>query len=40
MVRNAVTKVLLDAKVRTKDMGGYATSTEFTQAVIMNLNHR
>lgn len=37
MIRNAVNKVLLDGKVRTKDIGGQSNTQEFTYAVIYNL---
>lgn len=33
-LRKAVEKVVVDGKVTTKDIGGLATTTEFTQAVI------
>jgi len=36
-VRRAVEKVVADGKVRTKDLGGYATTTEYTNAVIDNI---
>lgn len=34
---NAVHAVLLQGKVRTKDLGGQSTTNEFTYAVIANL---
>lgn len=34
---NAVHDVLLAGKVRTKDLGGQATTNEFTYAIIANL---
>ncbi|XP_046382804.1 isocitrate dehydrogenase [NAD] subunit beta, mitochondrial [Ischnura elegans] len=37
MIRNAVNKVLKDGKVKTKDIGGFSTTREFTAAVIHNL---
>lgn len=37
MIRNSVNKVLLDGKIRTKDIGGQSNTTEFTYAVIANL---
>uniref|UniRef100_A0A671QGK9 Isocitrate dehydrogenase [NAD] subunit beta, mitochondrial n=1 Tax=Sinocyclocheilus anshuiensis TaxID=1608454 RepID=A0A671QGK9_9TELE len=37
MVSEAVKKVIKQGKVRTSDLGGYATSDEFTRAVISNL---
>ena len=35
-LKAAVNKVLEDQKVRTRDLGGFATTTQFTQAVINN----
>jgi isocitrate dehydrogenase (NAD+) len=35
-LRAAVEKVVADGRVKTKDIGGYATTTEFTNAVIDN----
>ncbi|XP_070540958.1 isocitrate dehydrogenase [NAD] subunit beta, mitochondrial-like [Ptychodera flava] len=37
LIQNAVEKVIRVGKVRTRDMGGYATSTEFTRAVTNNI---
>lgn len=37
MITGAITHVLKEGKVRTKDMGGQNTTTEFTSAVIANL---
>nr|CAI5851766.1 unnamed protein product [Callosobruchus analis] len=37
MLEHAVQKVLLDGKVRTKDLGGQASTQEFSYAVINNL---
>lgn len=37
MIRNAINKVLMDGKVRTKDIGGQSSTQEFTYAVIHNL---
>ena len=34
LVRNAINTVLNDGKVRTRDIGGYASTKQFTQAVI------
>lgn len=34
---NAVTAVLTQGKVRTKDLGGQSTTNEFTYAIIANL---
>lgn len=39
MIRNAVDQVLLDGKVRTKDLGGQASTQEYTHAVIASLKH-
>lgn len=36
-IRNAVNKVLEDGKVRTRDLGGYASTTDFTRAILMQL---
>ncbi|XP_066999325.2 isocitrate dehydrogenase [NAD] subunit beta, mitochondrial [Anabrus simplex] len=38
MIRNAVSKVLKNGKVRTKDLGGQSTTNEFTYAVISCLH--
>ena len=37
LLRSAINKVLTDGKVRTRDLGGYATTNQFTNAVIDNL---
>uniref|UniRef100_F6YNQ3 Isocitrate dehydrogenase [NAD] subunit, mitochondrial n=1 Tax=Ciona intestinalis TaxID=7719 RepID=F6YNQ3_CIOIN len=37
LVQDALLKVLRDGKIRTTDLKGYATTTEFTAAVINNL---
>lgn len=37
-IRRAVQKVIKDGKVKTRDLGGYASTTDFTKAVIENLN--
>lgn len=37
LIEGAVNKVIVDKKVRTPDIGGHSTMTEFTQAVIHNL---
>merc|ERR1711997_802845 len=37
LLRNAVNRVLSDAKVKTRDLGGYATTQQFTNAVINSL---
>jgi len=36
-IRNSVDKVLGDGKVRTQDLGGHATTRQFTSAVVQNL---
>jgi isocitrate dehydrogenase (NAD+) len=36
-IKKAVEKVLMDQKVRTRDLGGFATTFQFTDAVIRNL---
>lgn len=36
-IYSAINNVLKAGKVRTKDLGGNATTNEFTTAVIMNL---
>ncbi|XP_028031821.1 isocitrate dehydrogenase [NAD] subunit beta, mitochondrial isoform X2 [Bombyx mandarina] len=38
MIKNAINKVLKDAKVRTKDLGGQSTTKDFTNAVIHSLS--
>lgn len=37
LLRNAINRVLSDAKVRTRDLGGYSTTNQFTNAVINSL---
>ncbi|XP_043919930.1 isocitrate dehydrogenase [NAD] subunit beta, mitochondrial isoform X2 [Protopterus annectens] len=39
MISEAVKRVIKLGKVRTADMGGYATSDEFTRAVISNISY-
>lgn len=39
LVKDAVEKVIKSGKVRTRDLGGYASTTDFTAAVIQNLPH-
>ncbi|ELT90447.1 hypothetical protein CAPTEDRAFT_173223 [Capitella teleta] len=39
LIRNAVEKTIKAGKVRTRDMGGYATRSQFTMEVIKNLNY-
>ena len=36
-IQTALEKVLESGKVRTRDLGGYASNTDFTQAVIGNM---
>ena len=36
-VKTAVNKVLEEQKVRTRDLGGFASTTQFTQAVVNHL---
>jgi isocitrate/isopropylmalate dehydrogenase len=36
-IRAALDKVLLDGAVRTRDLGGSATTTEFTDAICRQL---
>ncbi|KAH8383799.1 hypothetical protein KR009_010589 [Drosophila setifemur] len=38
VIQNAINKVLLDGKVRTKDLGGQSTTNDFTRAVILNMS--
>lgn len=37
-IQRAVQKVIIDGKVKTRDLGGYASTTDFTRAIINNLN--
>ncbi|XP_061723619.1 isocitrate dehydrogenase [NAD] subunit beta, mitochondrial isoform X2 [Cydia pomonella] len=37
MIKNAINKVLVDGKVRTKDLGGQSTTKDFTYAIIHSL---
>ncbi|KAG8197357.1 hypothetical protein JTE90_013484 [Oedothorax gibbosus] len=39
LIAEAVEKVLREGKVKTRDIGGYSSTTEFTQAVIEHLPH-
>lgn len=39
MLKNAIAKVLTDGKVKTKDVGGQSTTSEYTYAIINNLQH-
>ena len=36
-LQRAIKKVIKDGKVKTRDLGGYASTSQFTQAVIANL---
>ena len=36
-IKTAVEQVLMNQKVRTRDLGGFATTFQFTEAVIRNL---
>lgn len=38
MIQNSLHRVLKDGKVRTKDLGGQATTQDFTRAVIANIH--
>ena len=37
VIRKAINDVLTEGKVRTRDIGGFATTTQFTQAVINHM---
>lgn len=37
MIRNAIKKVLKKGDVLTKDIGGHATTDEYTEEIINNL---
>ncbi|KAK9501502.1 hypothetical protein O3M35_012214 [Rhynocoris fuscipes] len=37
MIRNAIAKVLIDGKVKTKDLGGQSTTNEYIYAIINHL---
>lgn len=37
MIFSAVKEVLKEGKIKTKDLGGQATTTDFTKAVIYSL---
>lgn len=39
-IQNAINQVLQDGKIRTKDVGGQSTTSEFTNAVIANLQQQ
>lgn len=34
LIKNLICRVLVDGKVRTKDLGGQSTTKDFTNAVI------
>jgi isocitrate dehydrogenase (NAD+) len=36
-IQTSINKVLKDGKVRTRDLGGFATTNQFTAAVIHNI---
>lgn len=36
-IKDALNRVLNDGKVRTKDLGGQSSTTDFTSAIIHNL---
>lgn len=38
IIQNSLIRVLRDGKVKTKDLGGQATTQDFTRAVIANLH--
>jgi len=38
LIRESVLKVIKSGKVKTRDLGGYATTKQFTAAVIANIN--
>jgi len=38
-VTKALTRVVADPRTRTRDLGGTATTTEFTEAVCRNIEH-
>ncbi|KAI4826878.1 hypothetical protein KUCAC02_030308 [Chaenocephalus aceratus] len=40
MVSDAVKRVIKQGKVRTRDLGGYATTSDFVRVVTENLRHR
>ncbi|XP_063067630.1 isocitrate dehydrogenase [NAD] subunit beta, mitochondrial isoform X3 [Engraulis encrasicolus] len=40
MVSEAVKRVIKQGKVKTRDLGGYATTTDYVRAVVSNLRHR
>lgn len=37
MIFNAINDVLREGKIRTKDLGGNSTTTDFTKAIIYSL---
>lgn len=36
-LRDAINKVLIEGKIKTRDLGGFATTNQFTTAVIRKL---
>ena len=38
LIQRSVEKVIKEGKVRTRDIGGYASTTDFTHAIISNMN--
>ena len=38
LIYKAIENVLGSGKVRTRDLGGYASSSDFTRAIIANIN--
>lgn len=38
-LQKSIQRVIKEGKVKTRDIGGYATTTDFTKAVIMNLQY-
>lgn len=36
-IRTSIKKVIKEGKVKTRDLGGYASTTDFTKAVIENI---
>lgn len=38
IIQRSISKVISSGKVRTRDIGGYAATTDFTQAIVANLH--
>jgi isocitrate dehydrogenase (NAD+) len=38
-LQESVERVILDGKVKTRDLGGYASTSDFTRAIISNLHY-